>query len=1273
MPWRDTTIGGVGSAGNRFANEFMQQSTYRPRYEAPPEAEPIDYGQAGKVPVNPARMDEALRMGGIESMTMGQGLGGAAGNILGGVAGALATPFGGSQEEGARIGGEIGRTVGGFLSPVLEPIGGAMGIIGSIPIGHGYVTGWGDMDYLRRTAPDVARRIEEETAGNPLAILDQLNRAVKEADRIRGERGDTPALLRDMGTPTNLGEELGFLLKALMVPGRYVERGIIGNNAQGVQGHNDAYISARAQDFATASEDDISPELLDLQRKFKAGQITEAEVLDELVMNGQAFFSAASNGQANIPGAIGNMLGDIFTDPLVWATLGTGALAKGSATAAERAGQSFFTRVAERIGEGEMGLLTESLTASVKAKMSPKTIASMQKANTFQGALFKEAVAQGIHPDLAGKAIASLSIRQQALYAASPILEPTYRVIKATQDFPFGGLGKLGRRGEETILNAHVAAETTRALANAVGLPNFTTMRGAFERAGLVNIFDEAAGNFAANQARFTVGDEIARDVTRSGAIRDVSPTRIAEVRLEKSMAKNSFGSMVELRIRKTMRAFTPTGKQTREQVMAEARDNATRQMRVITDGKMADEAIQSLVNGLDEDGLAFIDMLTFGKQTRRFKAAQRSAMLDAAVRSDPSIAEMVDRSTLIGPRELTSQRAAILREAIKNKDVAAVRAAVRQYDALGSVFAADGTKGRDLMDGVETWLKDHEKGLTAELTPDDLQRLPKAMRDYADEAAQTGHTLGQRPRSDRGGEYRVVLDEKGNVIDANPWIDLTDDVAEQYAPGRLETARERLLRGISTERIDLEAKRNFAHYLINDPLKRFDKFTFTEKTANDLYAAVQKHAMIVGTTPRGLSINELRAVGETVEGVAKGIRKGKVTARDLQDAILIAHEGRTSTVGATQKFTGAIKRKVGVGTGNNAIGTLAENLYPRLRFGSLSVLFQVQEGIEPYAMAAMRGMATTVNPDDIDKTAARLMDRYQASNAFAKFDFMERSGAYLWGDKAATLAGKHPSVLDEPTKRFGLTWMKRATHNKRAKTMTELRVYRSELGKDMKERFDRIDASMWPKLQAHYGTTDSGVIATRWLAERSPWAKDEGMFLEHSLQSEINRSLHFGNAAKRVDLESVAKRMNLPSAKVLGEDFRRGAISHDEIEASLKELGATDNFVERVHTLLAFDHEGFWSDLHTVFGESEDSVKQLRTLIKERAKAADVTEHEYMAYRLASGPASIGASDFVGMTATEREGFGALMQAAADPVNGRIWTADAVARLGKGVKPEAI
>ena len=1203
------------------------------------------YANIGKVPLNPTRFWESAQEAGQGATQIGEGVGAGVGISVGRFFGEIV----GEEHAGAMAGATVGRGLGGVLGTVLNPVGTVLGGIMSLPaIGGNPMAA---MQYLEENDPQAAARLRDNMRRNPLAILSMVSDSAKEAERVRYEKrmereaaGEQEwALARDLDfTPSTVGEQIGQLMGGLMLVGNMTQRAIIG-------------ATSRAEDFKKTPREHVSPELIPVWERAQQGRISDEALLDELVMAGQPLGTA----EGNIANALANLGFSIIADPLLLLDFGTGILARSGASAARAGGTAFFRGLAERHGTEMADQITGNLWNTLSRTMSPKKLDRMIKSDTVTNELFLAAVKQGIDPDLAADAIASLPKRQQLAMQLDQGQRMTgvYQVVKAV-NFNFA---EIGLRNNAPVMNAHLSSEATRGGAAAFGIDNYVGMQDFFTSHGVGEEFNRAFGIFIGNMGRGTAAEMLADDVMRTNLVpmagaEAVRPTQVIEDRLATGMGQ-SFGHWVEAYIRRRKKDFMPVGKQTREQVIAVARETAIQQMKAITDSKIADDALRTFIAGLDEDGLSMIHAMHYGRRVSQVKEAIRKAARLPSIIANPERMALVERVTYIGPEELTRQRAERLLQAIADSDIDEVKRSVRAYDDLARQFSVEGFDDRTLMRGVEKWLNDHLDDLTVELSQNQLDELPGPIRRVQRTMAPTNATLGLRPEAVGRAEWRMKY-ENGRLVSTKPWLDASDDVAEAYNPGTLGALRDKMGRSISTERIFYEAKKSFVSRLVEDENRKFT-YQMTQKTAEDLFGSVMRTASEMGTTPRGLGMTEIRIAAEKVEGIGLAMARGEITPRDLQDAILLGFEGSTMTVGATQKFTGTLKAKVGVKSGHNAIGEIAESLYPKLKFGRWAFFFQAQEALEPYAFATMRGIRIGVRADELDMQAQELMNRYMAQNEFAKFDFMERSMAYLWGNQAAyTQAGGAANEVWAEGLRGKFQTAHRGLSPARAKVQAQRRMYREFLGTDMKRRFDAINPMLWPRLQVRYNSNDAGEIAMRWLREADVWSQGAGEVAMSPLMAEAARPQMFGNTAA-VDYDRVAKRLITPTSTIddLVADVQTGKVTFADMERELLAIGATPEYVQKAWIGANLDVDAWW-DAWADFGYSRDAIRHERRLAQVRAEAMGISEREFMAHRVRGvGPVSIGAEDFIGLTPTEWDNIGVMFQMASDPTLARMYS----------------
>jgi hypothetical protein len=383
------------------------------------------------------------------------------------------------------------------------------------------------------------------------------------------------------------------------------------------------------------------------------------------------------------------------------------------------------------------------------------------------------------------------------------------------------------------------------------------------------------------------------------------------------------------------------------------------------------------------------------------------------------------------------------------------------------------------------------------------------------------------------------------------------------------------------------------------------------------------------------------------------GLNETDVTIRDLQNAIVTAFEGRTMTVGATQKFTGRIKRS-GVGQGLK-VGAITEKMYPLVRF-TLNPFFQFQEALEPFTFMAARGLKPGVTLDEIDRGAQNIIERYAGSSDYSKFDMMERSLMVMWGDEAARTAfGGFEGSATAGRISTGLSKVKYALKwEGHGKLVAERKMFREFLGQEFRERINRIDPTAFSRMAAIYGTSDPGAVAVRWMREADLWAQGDPQLLG-GLLATAARSAQYGDAAT-LQMPRLVKLFGHADEQALQNAVISGRLTRGEFDDRMDTLGASAGYRERAWTAMHFDVEGFYNEAAALARGGMTEVNAVRGLIKARAEALNLSERELLSRRIRTGPVSIGSEDFLGMSASELDDIAASLQLVRNPGEAHLW-----------------
>lgn len=1191
-----------------------------------------------------------------ENLTHAQGLvegfGAGAGRLIGGLVG---------QEQ---AGADIGQFIGKIGQSPLDVAGNVLGAIPALPFLPG---GMGTMSFL--TANDQTRaEYLKDWDGNPFSFFRAIGDHDKEEWQKKIDSGEVNPLLHSMGGGATMGDQLMNALGITGVLSDVIQRGWAGGPGDAIK---------RVME---AKEGELSPEVMALRDQYKAGEISHDLFLDKLTVSGAGY----SNNW------VVNLLGSAVLDPANL-LLGAGT-AIGLASKGAKAAQAL--KFADEVGEVGM----KALMRSAAEQATLKGVNLAEEAVTPLQAM-QEAQRLGSHGAQIANAAKALPAHSRA--ALHPAFGHMERVANASQKIldPFS---QIGMRGTKPLENAYLSREMTHAVAETFGLDNYSHLGDTMNQIGKGDLFDRAIGYFGAQEGVLQAGDSLTKDVANIRKVSDARPATIALERAKYGTGTFRAKSVRWLSRRKADYAMLTGG--TKEEAMARATNHATD--RLTRMGLTPEEAAR-VIKGLDEDGLSLVDAMYFGHRISTYNVAKRSAREaiaakisgyhggEAGMKKLTDLQDFADRATLIGPRELTDLRADALRESLKVGDIEAVRNAVRQYDRLAVQFLADGGEDQVLIKGVREWLDEFDGGLTKELGPDGLNRLPVEMRN--DALTGDGYVYGLRP-SNGEDEWRLAFHteeealadaasavptgiKSGDIKSANPWYDIVGDAAEPWNlkfredGGRVSTfmnALERKTRmvgqQITSDKIDTVVRRRFVEssMLKYDPeAKAYIGNGLTYNEARTLYDGVKQRALDASTSPRGMSLEEFDQI---IKSSPAASRVG-LSARDLMMNTLRSFEGNVGTVGLSQKLTGKIKTSTATMPflPENVLGQMSERMYPMIRF-SINPLFQLQEWVEPWVFAAARGRKamltggwdvydpvsqTTrhVGLDDVDLIQEHMIDRYRASSQEAQFDMMERSLVYLHGQKAAKEAA---AATDTNIFRRAIRAGAAQSAGER-KRQSQSEMFRHFLGPMLKESFDKINPNIWIDLEREFGTKDLGTIAVRWISEKDRWASADPRVAFHVMDTAKQPAL---GARAAVNLEENAQRVFSSSRERLNERVKIGiadathadALTRVEFEDMMNEVGAHPDYIDRTWKTMQFEAktgglDQWYDDAAKLAKGGKQEVAAVRTVIQALAETHGVSEMELLSRSIQRSPVSLLHDDLIAASAADLDGWGVLLQ----------------------------
>jgi len=1207
------------------------------------------YANVGKMSMNFSDMagqsgENVNNAGGLVT-----GLGAGVGRWLGG--------FVGQGQAGADIGEAIGR-VG---QAPLDLAAGALGAIPAIPIlPGGSIPGMS----LMSMSEEERTRAMAGWDRNPLSLLRYMNDLEKQDWTKKIENGEVSTLFRDLGPASSLGDQIMNTMGLLGLPSNVVQRMWAG-------GPGDA-----TSRILNTDDKDLNPEVASLKAQFKEGTLSKDQFLDELVLN--------NAGYTNEWGS--NLLLSMVADPLLLLSSGAGLAAK-SAIGAKMLKAGEFTKL---IKPEEFTLLSEAVQKRAVAEG-----VDLAKTGVTQKMILEEAEKQGIHSDAIAEASRQMKAKDRWLADYAEPLTPIFNAAQAIAD----PISQIGKRGSKPMMNAWLTKEATIGVANAYGRHNFRAVQGALQKLGKRDLFDEAMGYYTAQEGKFMQGDLLAQDVAETRGVSMARPNDIAEARLR--VGSESYGKRIETAVgQKKVDMTRPTGLDTAEASLARAKSETRIKIMKIAD--ITEAEADEVIKNLDADGLSMIDAAYYGHKIKRYNLAMKSARGVLAGRIEAAAAKsrpgekatalekategmtILNRVTLIGRRELTRLRADALRKSLDDLPTAEAaeegRKAIRRYDRLGSGLIADGPTDEEIVTSVRQWLDDYDEHLTHELTDAQKANLPDELLNDLD--PEDGYIYGMRPEGD--GEWRIKSNPDTNdIVSANPWMDIVGDAAQPWnsrfsGNGRISTMLDAVDQAvgamshqITTDKIFNEARRDFINKAIGGYMPS-QKSALTYDMANDLWKSVLDRATELKTTPRGMTLDEFEDV------IAKhyDAKLAGISGRDLMGMTLHSFEGRLSTVGVTQKATGKIKTIGMELTGGNYIGSMAERIYPAVRF-AYNPFFQLQEWIEPWIFSAARGKqarltggwldpitGTHVDATEVMRLQQHLIDRYRAGNPYAHFDMMERSNVYLHGAKSARDAAAKisPNRLDKAREMArGI----KTTHDRKMVAQSEM--FRYFLGPMLHDQFNNINPGAWAELEMHFGTTDEGTIALRWLLEKDVWAATDPKIAYHLTDAVKSRVT--GRYAP-IDLDATATHTFGTTRDALTLQVKDGTLTLDDFMGKMREIGADDEWASTTWKALQFDAkegglDNFWKQATEGPGaRPQIEVDYARALVQHMAASKGISEIEFVSRTMNGNILTLMQDDLVTALDTDLFGWDALFQQAKYAQSNWFTTTDPVTGL---------
>ena len=216
---------------------------------------------------------------------------------------------------------------------------------------------------------------------------------------------------------------------------------------------------------------------------------------------------------------------------------------------------------------------------------------------------------------------------------------------------------------------------------------------------------------------------------------------------------------------------------------------------------------------------------------------------------------------------------------------------------------------------------------------------------------------LLRNPNIDDGTKAFIYQTRVTPFVDMTaPVLDEVGNLAPRYSAGKLQELYTNLFSPIGTKQVTANIKNRLASYMARGGI--------TPGQLDRIMDEVVKVAMDDGVSARGLARNKIEdaffqafqdysgpgSFKMFKDSWAQNLAIPGSGEFDAVKAIMFAFEGNLKTVGATQKFTGALKYYM------PSLARITDNLYPEIRF-KRNPLYWLQEWLESPTLNKARGV----------------------------------------------------------------------------------------------------------------------------------------------------------------------------------------------------------------------------------------------------------------------------------------------------------------------------
>jgi hypothetical protein len=1095
---------------------------------------------------------------------------------------------------GSGIGGDIEKSLAGAVGAVGGLFDGALDFI---PV-MDFLPGGGDIAgiYGRLPEDELKAQYDQLIAAQPTARLEYmkqyLDRRGADIARMHGFSGDMGELA---GPSSSFSEQLRrIIFGGLMLAGNQTAKAYINNG------------SLRDVEGTILNKDDslLPAELVEMKQRLENGEITRDEFNDEL--------SAGQFRWTHDTGAGGmfiNLVMDIVSDPLIWASFGIGGVAKAGASGAVRTAMLRTTQAVRKAGMEERMAAALSRTH----RMAPEDIiksgsdemlkAKYEWAKQNAGTAYQEG-------------IASMGRTQRTLYKLDPIIKPAAKVANEVDSlFGMFGATHVGRR-----LSAFRGVKHVEGVSRAVGVKRVQRTQNFFGP----ELFDDftswfgiATANLSGKLSQKLEVDSLLahnRAVDQAGARigglmkdPDVTPTQAAKSFVASSM-EEGLPREAEQAFLQYMETFLPHGEQTAAGVQAAMRQAKQALAADLAAAKGTDvrTALKHL-DGADRRELAFLHFVLYGRQVKMFNLAKLEHVqsikghLDNARRAgdDAEVARLTDeladaeRLTLVSENLLTRSDAQTVLAAVHSPGEAGVRAAkqaVERFDQL------DINWGGRAMDGeaLRIELKQHLEAMLAEEGRLTSVIDPSAVHPRIAGSLDTRYRVGHAPTDVWG----IVRDADGTIKSVNPFVEAMSNVDSSLSRNLswYDRMKQGLAGPMSGARLHAEAKMRMRVVAATE-------FGMRKQDADALFNAINRESIIRQKGARGFGAHELNEIAKQASVTLDPSLHVKYGDRAILDLVLRAYEGDLAMLGTSSHLSSRVKSKFGrLPLGDNLLGKIAEDFYPKLRF-SASPIFLAMEWVEGPFFAILRGVkpgwrygADDVRMNSILRTIQPDYAENGAGIGRAQLAYGDNIGA-MKVSQASMMTRTWNKLMPAKFKRNPVRLQGPRWYN--VYEMKKL-LYVRQAGKDASRRWTAQMKQEFPDALHQWeqaaGSTKPEKVFMAFMEERG------------AFDPSARHALHMFDAAKpdsmgkeRIRMGDVAQWQGHTTAAAMREAINNGSLTESQFMTRYTDVGMNETYARRA-----------WN-IASGFTEAEWDAALVEALGKEAAEGA-INFHKWIA-----------------------------------------------------------